>query len=96
MLGEEPKRDPRPWARGGEAELLVLDQAVSRAHGRKRSAETAEQWHEANVDVRQAKRSRLTKKHKMHRTELIKEMLLGFSLPFGNFDLGDPTSLLAT
>ena len=29
VLGEEPKRDPRPWVRGGEAELLFLDQAVS-------------------------------------------------------------------
>ena len=51
VLGEEPKNYPGPWVRGGEAELLVLDREVSRATGRKRSAETAEQWHDANVDV---------------------------------------------
>ena len=60
VLGEEPKRDPRPWVRGGEAELLVLDREVSKANGRKRSAVTAEQWHDANVDVRRdSKRRRL-------------------------------------
>ena len=37
-----------------------MDREVSRANGRKRSAETAEQWHEANVDVRRSKRRRLT------------------------------------
>ena len=36
VLGAEPKRDPRPWVRGGEAELLVLDREVPTANGRKR------------------------------------------------------------
>ena len=57
VLGEEPKKDPRPWVRGGEAELLVLDRSLGPS--RKRSAETAEQWHDANVDVRRSKRRRL-------------------------------------
>ena len=60
VFGEDPKKNPRPWVRGGEAELSVLDREVSRANGRKLSAVTAEQWHDANVDVRRSKRRRLS------------------------------------
>ena len=83
MLGEEePKRDPRPWVRGGEAEPLVLDQEISWANGRKRLAATAEQWHEANVDVRRSKRRRLTwlkdREPQLRRTEPIKGCFWAF------------------
>ena len=59
VLGEEPKRDVRPWVRGCESELANYDQAVSRASIRKRQAETWEEWSESVVEVRRCKRRRL-------------------------------------
>ena len=40
ILGEEPKKDPRPWVRGRENELVAFDQAVTQASCRKRAAES--------------------------------------------------------
>ena len=105
VLGEEPKKDPRPWVRGGEAELLVLDREVSRANGRKRSAETAEQWHEANVDVRRSKRRRLTwlkdrevswwdQRAQAAQDKADQGDAFGLLLPFGILDPEGLTSLL--
>ena len=59
VLGEEPKRDVRPWVRGCESELSVYDQAVSRASIRKRQAETWEEWSESVAEVRRCKRRHL-------------------------------------
>ena len=36
IFGEEPKKDPRPWVRGCENELVTFDQAVTQASCRKR------------------------------------------------------------
>ena len=58
ILGEEPKKDPRPWVRGCEKELVIFDQAVSQASGRKRAAESWDDWREANREVRRSKRRR--------------------------------------
>ena len=59
VLGEEPKRNVRPWVRGCESELEVYDQAVSRASIRKRQAETWEEWSESVAEVRRCKRRRV-------------------------------------
>ena len=58
VLGEEPKRDVRPWVRGCEPELSGYDQAVSSASIRKRQAETWEEWSESVAEVRRCKRRR--------------------------------------
>ena len=52
VLGEEPKRDVRPWVRGCEPELSGYDQAISNASIRKRQAETWEEWSESVAEVR--------------------------------------------
>ena len=52
VLGEEPKRDARPWVRGCESELASYDQDVSRASVRKRQAETWQEWTDSLADVR--------------------------------------------
>ena len=59
MLGEEPKRDVRPWVRGCELELSGYDQEVSNASIRKRQAVTWEEWSESVAEVRRCKRRRL-------------------------------------
>ena len=59
VLGEEPKRDARPWVRGCEPELASYDRDVSRATVRKRQAETWEEWTESVAEVRRCKRRRL-------------------------------------
>ena len=63
VLGEEPKRDARPWVRGCEPELASYDQDVSRASVRKRQAESAaetwEEWTASVAEVRRCKRRRL-------------------------------------
>ena len=51
VLGEEPKRDARPWVRGCEPELASYDQDVSRASVRKRQAETWEEWTASVAEV---------------------------------------------
>ena len=58
VLGEEPKRDPRPWVRGCEATLLDFDQQVSRAASRKRAADNEGTWREAEYEMRRCKRRR--------------------------------------
>ena len=58
ILGEEPKKDPRPWVRGCEEELVTFDQAVTQASCRKRAAESWDDWWEANREVRRCKRRR--------------------------------------
>ena len=58
ILGEEPKKDPRPWVRGCENELVTFDQAVTQASCRKRAAESWDEWREANRKVRRCKRRR--------------------------------------
>ena len=59
VLGEEPKKDPRPWVRGCEKELVTFDQAVTQASCRKRAAESWDDWWEANREVRRSKRRRM-------------------------------------
>ena len=47
ILGEEPKKDPRPWVRGCENELATFDRAVTQASCKKRVAEfwqNGESW----------------------------------------------------
>ena len=58
VLGEEPKKDPRPWVRGCEKELVTFDRAVTQASCRKRVAESWDDWWEANREVRRSKRRR--------------------------------------
>ena len=58
VLGEEPKKDPRPWVRGCEKELVTFDQAVTQASRRKRAAESWDDWWDANREVRSSKRRR--------------------------------------
>ena len=58
VLGEEPKKDPRPWVRVCEKELVTFDQAVTQASRRKRAAESWDDWWEANREVRSSKRRR--------------------------------------
>ena len=58
VLGEETKKDPRPWVRGCEATLLDLDQQVSRAASRKRAAEDEVTEREAGYEMRRCKRRR--------------------------------------
>ena len=57
MWGEEPKKDPRPWVRGCENELVALDQKVAQASCRKRAAESWDEWR--NREVRLCKRRRI-------------------------------------
>ena len=58
ILGEEPRRNPRPWVRGCEPELSSFDQEVSRASLRKRKAEDWDEWKAFVADVRRCKRRR--------------------------------------
>ena len=58
VLGEEPRRDPRPWVRGCEADLRAFDASVTEASSRKRKAESWEMWREADYAVRRCKRRR--------------------------------------
>ena len=58
VLGEEPKRDPRPWVRGCEAALLDFDQQVSRAASRKRAVEDGGEWRDSEYEMRRCKRRR--------------------------------------
>ena len=59
VLGEEPKRDVRPWVRGCEPELSGFDRAISDASIRKRQAETWEEWSASVAEVRRCKRRRV-------------------------------------
>ena len=58
VLGEEPRKDPRPWVRGYEADLRAMDASVTEASSRKRKAESWEVWREADYAVRRCKRRR--------------------------------------
>ena len=57
ILGEELKKDPRPWVRGCE-ELVTFDRAAAQATSRKRAAESRDEWWESNREVRRCKRRR--------------------------------------
>ena len=59
ILGEEPRRDPRPWVRGCEGELRELDRAVSAAFSRKRNADDIAVFQAASYEARRCKRRRL-------------------------------------
>ena len=52
MLGEEPKKDTRPWVRGCEPVRLSFNKAVSQASSCKRAAASCEDWQEADYEVR--------------------------------------------
>ena len=58
ILGDEPKKDPRPWVRGCEHELGTFDRAVAQASSRERAAESWDEWWVSNREVQRCKRRR--------------------------------------